>query len=131
MDERERHAAGMEKRRRTLGNEWVDRSIQNKTAFNAEFLDLITRYAWGEIWTRPGLDERTRRLLVLATTSALGRWEEFRIHLRAALAEGKVPLDDIKELLLQQAIYAGVPVANTAFNEARAVIEEMGKKKGA
>jgi 4-carboxymuconolactone decarboxylase len=128
MDERERFAAGMKKRRQVLGDEWVDRSIKNKTEFNAAFLDLITRYAWGEIWTRPGLDDRTRRLIVLATTIALGRWEEFRLHLRAALTEGKVAENDIKELILQQAIYAGVPAANTAVNEAREVIAEIGKK---
>jgi 4-carboxymuconolactone decarboxylase len=127
MDERERHAAGMKKRRQVLGDDWVDRSVKNQTLFNAEFLDLITRYAWGEIWTRPGLDDRTRRLIVLATTIALGRWEEFRLHLRAALTEGKVKPDDVKEVILQQAIYAGVPAANTAVNEAREVMKEIGK----
>lgn len=128
MDERERHAAGMKKRRQVLGDEWVDRSIKNKTPFNEEFLDLITRYAWGEIWTRPGLDDSTRRLIVLATTIALGRWEEFRLHLRAALTEGEMSPDTVKELILQMAIYAGVPAANTAVKEAREVMKEMEKK---
>ena len=128
MDERERHAAGMKKRRQVLGNEWVDRSIKNETPFNKEFLDLITRYAWGEIWTRPGLDDTTRRLIVLATTVALGRWEEYRLHLRAALTEGKISPDLVKELILQMAIYAGVPAANTAVHEAREVMKEIEKK---
>ena len=128
MDERDRHAAGMKKRRQVLGNEWVDRSIKNETPFNKEFLDLITRYAWGEIWTRPGLDDATRRLIVLATTIALGRWEEYRLHLRAALTEGKMSPDVVKELILQMAIYAGVPAANTAVNEAREVMKEIEKK---
>jgi 4-carboxymuconolactone decarboxylase len=128
MDERERHAAGMKKRRQVLGNEWVDRSIKNETPFNKEFLDLITRYAWGEIWTRPGLDDKTRRLIVLATTVSLGRWEEYRLHLRAALTEGKMSPDLVKELILQMAIYAGVPAANTAVHEAREVMKEIEKK---
>ena len=128
MDERERHAAGTKKRRQVLGNEWVDRSVKNETPFNKEFLDLITRYAWGEIWTRPGLDDATRRLIVLATTIALGRWEEYRLHLRAALTEGKMRPDTVKELILQMAISAGVPAANTAVNEAREVMKEIEKK---
>jgi 4-carboxymuconolactone decarboxylase len=128
MDERERHAAGMKKRRQVLGDAWVDRSVKSQTPFNAEFLDLITRYAWGEIWTRPGLDDPTRRLVVLATTIALGRWEEYRLHLRAALTEGKMSPDTVKELILQMAIYAGVPAANTAVSEAREVMKEIEKK---
>ena len=83
--------------------------------FNRDFQTMITRYAWGTVWTRPGLDRRTRRLLVLMTTAALGRWEEFRMHLRAALAHGLEECD-VKELLLQAAIYAGVPAANTGFH---------------
>ena len=106
----------------------MDRSVKNETPFNKEFLDLITRYAWGEIWTRPGLDDATRRLIVLATTIALGRWEEYRLHLRAALTEGKMSPDVVKELILQMAIYAGVPAANTAVNEAREVMKEIEKK---
>lgn len=125
MDERERHEKGMSRRRKVLGDEWVDRSIKNQTGFNKEFLDLITRYAWGEIWTRPGIDERTRRLIVLGTMVALGKWEEFRMHVRAALTEGGLTKDDLKELLLQQAIYCGVPAANTAFNEAKEVLAEI------
>jgi 4-carboxymuconolactone decarboxylase len=127
MDERERHEKGMGRRRKVLGDAWVDRSIKKKNDFNAEFLDLNTRYAWGEIWTRPGIDEKTRRLIVLGSMVALGRWEEFRLHLRAAIVEGGLRKDDVKELLLQQAIYCGVPAANTAFNEAAEVFAEIDK----
>lgn len=114
MDEQERYTAGMQVRRAVLGDVHVDRTLKNKTPFNEEFQDFITRYAWGEIWTRPGLEEETRRLVVLAITAALGRWEEFDLHGRAALEAGVAP-DRIKELLLQTAIYAGVPAANTGF----------------
>jgi 4-carboxymuconolactone decarboxylase len=127
MDERERHEKGMAKRRKVLGNKWVDRAVANQNDFNREFQDLITRYAWGEIWTRPHFDDRTRRLIVLGSMVALGRWEEFRLHVRAAMAEGGFSKDDIKELLLQQAIYCGVPAANTAFHEAAAVFAEIEK----
>jgi 4-carboxymuconolactone decarboxylase len=125
MDDRERHAAGMAMRRRILGDAHVDRAIARTTGLTAEFQDLITRYAWGEIWTRPGLDARTRRLLVIATTIALGRWEELRLHVRAAVGENGLTLDDIKEVVLQQAIYCGVPAANTAFEVVRDVVESM------
>lgn len=124
MDERERHAKGMAVRRAVLGDAWVDKAEAGKTDFNAEFQDLITRYAWGEIWTRPGLDRKTRSCMALATMVALGRWEEFRLHVHAAFANG-LTMDDIKEVLLQSAIYAGVPAANTAFKEAREVFAEM------
>lgn len=114
---------GFKVRRTVLGDEHVDRAIANTTDLNREFQELITRYAWGMIWTRPGLDTRTRRLLVLAMTAALGRWEEFRLHLRAGLKAG-LEVSDLKEVLLQSAIYAGVPAANTAFQIAR---EEIGE----
>ncbi len=114
---------GFRIRREVLGDEHVDRSIANTNDFNREFQDLITRYAWGTVWTRPGLDIRTRRLLVLAITAALGRHEEFRLHLRAGL-KGGLEVSDIKEVLLQSAIYAGVPAANTAFQIAG---EELGE----
>ncbi len=128
MDESERRKSGDTQRRKVLGNAWVDKSAANKTAFNADFLDLITRYAWGEIWTRPQFDERTRRVLVIGTMMALGQWDEFRMHVRAALNEGGFKPDDIKEILLQQAIYCGVPVANHAFKEAAGVLQELGLK---
>jgi len=125
---RDAHERGMKTRRKVLGDEWVDRAERTKTAFNAEFQDLITRYAWDEIWNRPGLDHKTRRMLVLAMTVALGRWEEFALHVRAALASGDLTHDDLKEVLLQAAIYCGIPAANTAFKEARAVIDSLAKK---
>ena len=114
---------GFKIRRAVLGDEHVDRSIANTNDLNREFQDLITRYAWGTIWSRPGLDLRTRRLLVLAMTAALGRYEEFRMHLRAGLKAG-LEVSDLKEVLLQSAIYAGVPVANTTFQIAK---EELGE----
>jgi len=129
MDERERYERGMAQRRKVLGDAWVDRSLKGKTPFNAEFQDFITRAAWGEVWTRPHYDERTRRVLVIGTMLALDKWEEFRMHVRAALTEGGFTQDDIKEIILQQAIYCGVPAANHAFKEAAAVIEEIGKNK--
>jgi 4-carboxymuconolactone decarboxylase len=130
MDDQERRAGGMIQRRKILGDVWVDKSIANRNGFNADFQDLITRYAWGEIWTRPHFDERTRRVLVIGTMMALGQWDEFRLHVRAALAEGGFSLDDIKEILLQQAIYCGVPAANHAVREASAIIGELGLLKG-
>jgi 4-carboxymuconolactone decarboxylase len=127
MDERERFELGTKKRRKVLGDAWVDRSNAKKTEFNAEFLDLISRYAWGEIWTRPGLDDRTRRLIVLGSMIALGRWEEFKLHIRAAIVEGGISKNDIKEVIMQQAIYCGVPAANTAFHTAEATFAEIEK----
>jgi 3-oxoadipate enol-lactonase/4-carboxymuconolactone decarboxylase len=107
--------AGFATRRAVLGDQHVDKAIANTNDFNREFQDLITRYAWGTIWTRPGLSHRTRRLLVLATTAALGRWEEFTLHVRAGLARELEPCD-LKEVLLHTAVYAGVPAANTGFH---------------
>lgn len=127
MDDKERFDKGTARRRQVLGNEWVDRSTRNKTEFNAEFLDLISRYAWGEIWTRPHFDDRTRRILVIGTMIALDKWDEFRMHVRAALVEGGFTADDIKEIIMQQAIYCGVPAANHAFKEAAAVIADAKK----
>ena len=126
MDDQQRHDGGMARRRGVLGDAWVDKSIANRNSFNIEFQDLITRYAWGEIWTRSHFDERTRRVLVIGTLVALGQWDEFRLHVRAALAEGGFSPDDVKEILLQQAIYCGVPAANHAVKEASAIIEELG-----
>jgi 4-carboxymuconolactone decarboxylase len=128
MNEKDRYDTGLARRKEVLGDAYVEVSLANRNPFNEEFQELITRYAWGEIWTRPGLDTRTRRLLVLATTAAMGRWEEFRLHLRAAL-EGGVTPDDVKEVLLQSAIYAGVPAANTGFHIARDVMKELGEPK--
>ena len=123
MDEKERHAAGMKIRRAVLGDAHVDRAIATTTDLTAEFQDLITRYAWGEIWTRPGLDVRTRRVLVIGTMVALGRWDELRLHIQAALAEGGLSADDLKEIVLQQAIYCGVPAAHGALGIIRETLE--------
>lgn len=128
MDDRERYEKGMTVRRTVLGDAHVDRTLQNRNSFNEEFQDLITRYAWGEIWTRPGLSRHTRSLIVLATTIALNRTEEFRLHVRAALNNG-VTRDEIKEVLLQTAIYCGVPAANSAFHIAQAVFAEIDQEK--
>lgn len=117
---------GLAARRAMLGDAHVDRAIASKNEFNRDFQDLITRYAWGTIWTRPGLDRRTRRLLVLAMMLALGRWEEFSLHVRAGLVHELEPCD-LKEVLLQVAIYAGVPVANTGFHLASEEIEKPRK----
>ncbi|WP_230769942.1 bifunctional 3-oxoadipate enol-lactonase/4-carboxymuconolactone decarboxylase PcaDC [Sphingomonas sp. Leaf4] len=114
--------AGLLNRRRVLGDAWVDASLAKRTPFTADFQAMITRIAWGEIWGRPGLDDRTRRLLVLAITCALGRWEEFALHVRAGLREGGFTTDELKEVLMQTAIYAGVPAANTGFAEAQKII---------
>ena len=128
---RDEYTKGMKTRRKVLGDAWVDRAEKNKTAFNAEFQDLITRYAWNEIWNREAFSHETRRLLVLAMMVALGRWEEFRLHVRAALESGDLSEDDIKEVLLQAAIYCGIPAANPAFKEAREVITEVAAAKPA
>jgi len=125
---KEAYERGMKTRRKVLGDEWVDRAEKNKTAFTADFQELLTRFAWNEIWNRPGLDHPTRRMLVLAMTAAMGRWEEFRLHTRAALQSGDLSQDQLKEVLLQAAVYCGVPTANTAFKEAREVIAELAKK---
>jgi 3-oxoadipate enol-lactonase/4-carboxymuconolactone decarboxylase len=117
---------GLAVRREVLGDAHVDRSLAAATDFTRDFQSLITRYAWGTIWTRPGLNRRTRRLLTLAIAASLGRWEEFRLHVSAGLAH-ELELCDLKEALLQTAIYAGVPAANTGFQIAR---EEVEKLKG-
>jgi len=124
MDERERYGKGMDVRRAVLGDAHVDRTLKDKTAFNGEFQDLITRYAWGEIWTRPGLPRHTRSLATLAVLVALNRADELRLHLRASVNNG-VTRDEIKELLMQCAIYCGVPAANSAFHLAQEVFAEM------
>ena len=128
MDESDRYELGLRTRKRVLGDAYVDRALARRNDFNREFQELLTRYAWGEIWTRPGLDERTRRLLVLAMTVALGRAEEFKLHLKAAIEHG-VSKDDVKEVLLQAAIYCGVPAANSAFHAADEVFAGLEKEK--
>ena len=130
MNDQQRRDDGMAQRRKVLGNAWVDKSAANTNSFNADFIDLITRHAWADIWTRPHFDERTRRILVIGTLLALCQWDEFRLHVRAALTEGGFTPDDIKEIILQQAIYCGVPAANHAVKEASAIIGELGLLKG-
>jgi 4-carboxymuconolactone decarboxylase len=127
MDERERYEKGLSVRRAVLGDAHVDRSLKNRNEFNQEFQDLITRYAWGEIWNRPGLPRKTRSLLTIAMLVALNRPDEFRLHLRAALNNG-VTKEEIKEALLHAAIYCGVPAANSAFHAAQEVFLEKKAK---
>ncbi|TMH05988.1 MAG: 4-carboxymuconolactone decarboxylase [Betaproteobacteria bacterium] len=129
MDERERYENGMAVRRAVLSDAHVDRTIARKNAFNEEFQDLITRYAWGEIWTRPGLPRHTRSLLTVAMMVALNRADEFRLHVRAAANNG-VTRDQLREVLMQAAIYCGVPAANNAFHLAEEVFTEMDKAAG-
>jgi 4-carboxymuconolactone decarboxylase len=127
MDNKEQHARGMAVRRKVLGNAWVDKQNAGKTAFSNDFQDMITRNVWGEIWTRPHYDERTRRVLVIGTMMALGAWDEFKLHVRAALSEGGFTPDDIKEIILQQSVYCGAPAGNHAFKEAGEIVREHGK----
>jgi 3-oxoadipate enol-lactonase len=129
MTQRDDFDRGVENRRAVLGDEWVDRSLRGATAFNADFQELITRYAWHAIWGRPGLDHTTRRLLVLGMTMGLARWEEFELHCRAAV-RGGVPLSSLQETLMQGAIYCGVPAANTAFKIAMDILREEGLAPG-
>jgi 4-carboxymuconolactone decarboxylase len=123
MNDQERHDAGMTARREVLGDTHVDRAIANTTDVTADFQDLITRYAWGEIWTRPGLARRDRSIAVLSSLIALGHWEELPMHLRAAGRNG-LSREEIIEVIMQSAIYAGVPAANHAFGIAKEVLAE-------
>ena len=113
----------MRVRREVLGDEHVDRAVGRTTEFTEDFQDFITRYAWGEIWTRPGLDRKTRSCITMTALVALGNHDELAMHVRAALGNGLSP-EEIKEVLLQSAIYCGVPSANAAFAVAQRVIEE-------
>lgn len=124
MDDQQRRDQGLDVRRKVLGDAHVDRAIAHTTPLTEEFQDLITRYAWGEIWTRPGLDTRSRRILVIGTMIAIGRWEEFEMHAAAALREGGFTVDDLKEIVLQQAIYCGVPAAHHALKIVSALKSE-------
>nr|WP_314705169.1 carboxymuconolactone decarboxylase family protein [uncultured Comamonas sp.] len=126
---------GLRNRRQVLGDAWVEQSVSNANALNVEFQRLITSYAWDSIWSRPGLDRRTRRIMVLATTAAMGRWEEFELHIRTGLMANPqdadaAPLDleTIKEVLLQTAVYAGVPAGNTGMAITLKVLRELGSE---
>lgn len=129
MDERERNKKGMNARRSVLGDEHVDRAEASKTEFDREFQDLITRYAWGEIWTRPGLSRHARSLLTIGLMVALNRREELQLHLRAAKNNG-VTDEEIREVLLHCAVYCGVPAANSAFHTAKQVLQEVKGERG-
>jgi 4-carboxymuconolactone decarboxylase len=121
------YEAGLAVRRRILGDAHVTRSLENATSFDEEFQELVTRHAWGDLWTRPGLDHRTRSLITIALLAAGGQHEELRLHLRATRNTGATP-DEVKEVLLQVAVYAGVPAANSAFRIAKSALEEMAKE---
>ena len=123
MKDEERYEAGMQVRRAVLGDAHVDRALANRTDLTSEFQDLITRYAWGEIWTREALPRHTRSLLTIAMMVALNRGEELALHLRAAKNNG-VTREEIKEVLMQTAIYCGVPAANSAFHLAERIFRD-------
>ena len=114
-------------RRRMLGDEWVDLSLAARNDFNADFLDQITRHVWCDIWTRPGLDQRTRRFMAITVMMALSRWEEFRLHVAGGLKAGDITKDELKEIILQTTVYAGAPVGNRAMKEAAACLKELGQ----
>lgn len=123
------YQAGLINRRRVLGDAWVDRSLANVNEFNGEFQNLISRYAWNEIWGRPALGDKTRRLMVLSTMIGLKAWEEFALHTRAALEgqpQSRLSPQEIKEVIMQAAIYCGVPAANHAFGIATQILREKG-----
>jgi 4-carboxymuconolactone decarboxylase len=124
VDERDRFESGMKVRRAVLGDAHVDRSLKSSSPFNEDFQDFITRYAWGEIWARPGLPRHSRSLITVAMLVALNRQDELRLHLRGAANNG-VTREEIREVLMHCAIYCGVPAANSAFHLARALYDEI------
>ncbi len=128
MDEQERYEAGLAVRRQVLGEAHVERSLEARTDFTAEFQEFITRTAWGTVWTREGLPRHTRSLLTIVMMVALGHDEEFKLHIRAARNNGVTP-EQIKEALLQTAIYCGVPAANHAFALAKPILEEQASER--
>jgi 4-carboxymuconolactone decarboxylase len=128
MDEATRYANGMKTRRAVLGEAYVDKASAGVTEFNRDWQEFITRTAWNDVWNRPGLERRERSIIVLSIATALGAWGEFRIHVRGALNNG-ISRDEIKEVLMQAAIYAGVPAANHAFKEAMSVFAEVEAEK--
>ena len=127
MDDRQKYDQGMKVRRAVLGDAHVEASLQSRTPFNEAFQDLLTRYAWGEIWSRPGLSRQVRSMLTIGMMVALNRPDELRLHLRAALNNG-VSRDEIREVLLQSAIYCGVPAANSAFHAAKEIFAQLDQK---
>jgi 4-carboxymuconolactone decarboxylase len=129
MDEADLYRHGMKTRKEVLGAAYVDRATANATDFNRDFQAFITRYAWNDVWNRPGLERKTRSMLTIAMLAALGREDEFKLHVRASRNVG-VARDEVKEILMQAAIYAGVPAANTAFRLAREVFEQQDREDG-
>ena len=129
MNDEERFNQGLATRKSVLGEAYVRKAIESATELRAEFQNFITRYAFGEIWSRPGLPRETRRLMVLTSLIALNRSAEFKLHARAAMTEGGISVDQIKEVILQSAIYAGVPAANTAFHDLADVLAELESTK--
>lgn len=125
MDDKTRYDQGMAVRREVLGDAWVEKANAGINDFNGDFQDFITRTAWGDIWSRPGLDRKTRSVIVLSVTIAMHHWDEFRLHVRAAFNNGMTK-EEMKELILQCAIYASVPAANHAYKEALDVFAAMG-----
>ena len=128
MDDQQRYDEGMKMRRSVLGDAWVDKANASVVEFNRDFQNFITRTAWGDVWLRPGLDRKTRSVIVLSVTIALRHWDEFRLHVRAAFNNG-MTRDEMKEVILQCAIYAGVPAANHAYKEALDVFAAMDSEK--
>ena len=128
LTDRARHANGMKTRRKVLSDAYVDKAVAGVTDFNRDFQDFITRVAWGDVWQRPGLDMKSRSIVVLAITVGMRHWGEFRIHVRGALNNG-LTREEIREVLIQSAVYAGVPAANHAFKEAMAVFAEIDGQK--
>jgi 4-carboxymuconolactone decarboxylase len=126
MDERQRYEQGRKVRRAVLGDAHVDASLKNRNEFNEAFQDLLTPYAWGEVWIRPGLPRQTRGMITLAMMVALNRTDELHLHLRGALNH-RVTREEIREVLLQTAIYCGVPAANSAFHLAQEVVAQQDK----
>lgn len=127
MNDEERRKLGMRVRREVLGDEHVDRAMNTATELTREFQDLITRYGWGEVWARPGLDRRMRSCITVAMTIALNRPEELKLHLRGALRNG-VTVDELREVLLQSAVYCGLPAANSAFRVAQEVLGDSSQR---
>ena len=125
MDEQQRYEEGIKVRRAVLGDAHVDRSLKNVNDFNGEFQEMITRHAWGDIWTRPGLPRHTRSLITIAMLIGMNRSEELKLHLRAAANNG-VTRDELKEVIMQSAIYCGIPAANATFHLAESVWDELG-----
>ena len=123
----ESYEAGMKVRRRVLGDAWVDRSLANRNDFNAEIQQQITSHVWGDIWTRPAIDPKTRRFMTMSMMIALRAWDEFRLHVRTGLATGDLTKDELKEIILQATAYCGAPAGNHAAHEAEVAFKEMAK----